>query len=76
MKPLDPSELKMEQEANLFARCLLMPEDLIRRELAERPYSIDLIDGGPDLKRLAKRFEVSELMMAMRLVEIGVLSVI
>jgi Zn-dependent peptidase ImmA (M78 family) len=63
-----------ELEANRFAAELLMPEDLLQRILGSllvgRPLSdIDLV------KRLARRFEVSEQAMTFRLANLGILTV-
>lgn len=54
-----------EAEANLFAMCLLMPEDLLRDEL-DKWKSFDLI-SDKDTITLAKKFQVSVPMMAFRL---------
>ncbi len=57
-------ERRMEQEANIFAAAILMPEKLVCKELetftesCSRPYKI---------KRLAERFCVSEAAMTFRL---------
>jgi Zn-dependent peptidase ImmA (M78 family) len=63
-----------ESDANRFAAELLMPEDLLRRALeallAGRSLSdVDLV------KRLARRFEVSEQAMTYRLATLGILTV-
>jgi len=45
---------KQDHEANLFAMCLLMPEKLVRAEVA-RMGGVDLCDDEP-LKQLAHKF--------------------
>ena len=56
---------KQDHEANLFAMCLLMPEKLVRAEVA-RMGGVDLCDDEP-LKQLAHKFRVSISLMAIRL---------
>ncbi|HEV3192981.1 MAG TPA: ImmA/IrrE family metallo-endopeptidase [Polyangiaceae bacterium] len=57
-----------EIQANQFAAGLLMPEELIRLEVAKkRPIS------EADVIRLAVRFEVSERAMTVRLISLGLL---
>lgn len=57
----------IEDEANQFAMCLLMPADMVMDEF--RKLKIDL--GGNDLiKTLAKKFEVPENAMAIRLTQL------
>jgi Zn-dependent peptidase ImmA (M78 family) len=64
----------MEEEANLFARCLLMPEHMLRAEIKRLVAAGevgDLIDdANPCIPRLAKRFGVSTVVMTMRLMEL------
>lgn len=62
---------EMEQEANHFAMCLLVPEKLLREELG-RIKSLDLCDDE-GLKKLAKKFCVSETLMTVRLHQLGLL---
>lgn len=69
-------EEQEEQEANYFAMCLLMPEDMIRSEIKRRGMeSYDLIDGGVQMRELAEAFQVSETMLLMRLVQLDIISV-
>lgn len=63
-----PEQEQREREANQFAMCLLMPEELVRKEL-KRMGGIDLADPNAT-KDLARRFQVSETMMAMRIGQI------
>lgn len=59
---------EMEQEADLFARCLLMPEEWLRDEVAKIP-AFSLLNPA-QVKQLAKTFAVAPEMMAFRLGEI------
>lgn len=63
----------MESEANLFARCLLMPEHFVRAELKKTDGSRDLTDPNNVVGKLAKKFGVSNEVMTCRLLEIGVI---
>lgn len=56
---------EQEAEANLFAMHLLMPEDMVRREM-RRMKSFDMADDKA-IARLAKTFQVPQSIMAMRL---------
>ena len=64
-----------DAEANAFAMCLLMPEHLLRADLAEKPKlgngRVKLTDA--DVHALAKRYEVDVVIMTLRLVQLGVL---
>ncbi|HEY1171015.1 MAG TPA: ImmA/IrrE family metallo-endopeptidase [Verrucomicrobiae bacterium] len=57
-----------DDEANLFAMCLLMPEEMVKEEIAK----LGVFDVNDDrkMKKLAKIFEVSETMMALRIAQI------
>lgn len=57
-------ELKREQEANSFAASILMPEELLRKEIGIHAY--DLTDEDA-IKKLAKIFDVSPLAMTYRI---------
>jgi Zn-dependent peptidase ImmA (M78 family) len=64
----DADELRQaDVEANLFAMELLMPEELVRRELAKHPF--DLLDEKK-MRKLADQFEVPLTAMAMRIGQI------
>jgi Zn-dependent peptidase ImmA (M78 family) len=54
-----------DREANYFAMCLLMPEQFLRRDIAEMG-GIDLTEDRP-IRKLAQRYGVSVAMMALRL---------
>lgn len=58
----------MEQEANLFASNILMPTDLVR-DAVER-VNIDLTSADT-IKELAKKFDVSETAMSIRISALG-----
>lgn len=65
---------RAEVEANRFAACLLMPEDLVRREFQKltpkrAPVQVDAVVGN-----LASTFQVSSQAMAIRLRELGLLA--
>lgn len=56
---------QMDREANAFAFALLMPEEMVNREV-ERMGGID-IEDDVKLARLAKKFKVSLQVAALRL---------
>ncbi|MEJ7736322.1 MAG: ImmA/IrrE family metallo-endopeptidase [Chitinophagaceae bacterium] len=57
-----------EREANEFAACLLMPDNLVREEIA----SLELDYTDEDIiKILAKKFDVSTVAMSIRLSNLG-----
>lgn len=57
-----------EQEANAFALELLMPDFLLREDLAGEP--VDLADSGSIL-RLSTRYRVAPALLALRALELG-----
>ena len=59
---------KHEKEANEFAACILMPENLIRREIEDS--GIDYTDENL-IKSLAKKFDVSTVAMSIRISKLG-----
>jgi len=59
---------EMDDEANIFAFALLMPEDLVRAEV-KRVHGID-IENDEKLTALAKKFRVSLQVAAIRLDQI------
>ena len=63
------NEADQEREANVFAMELLMPEFMVRRE-ARLPLDAE---SDPEVKRLAKLFQVSVQLMTIRLADIGLL---
>lgn len=65
-------QLKEDEEANYFAMCLLMPESQVRETAREHP-EIDIVDGGSGLNALADKFLVSEQMMLIRLMQLGMI---
>jgi len=62
---------KREREANAFAASLLMPSELVVREVEHRHFDLGDEDG---LRGLAEAFQVSVQAMVYRLTNIGVLS--
>jgi Zn-dependent peptidase ImmA (M78 family) len=65
---LDPQEI----EANSFAAELLMPRNLVVKELASRVPEGAVADPAKLLRRLAQDFGVSEQALQFRLVNLGV----
>jgi len=57
----DNNSRAMETQANMFAAALLMPEELVRREL----------DAMPAIHRLAQKFEVSREAMGHRIANLS-----
>lgn len=64
---------QMEAEANYFAFCLLMPEDLVRKEL-QKLKTTDLCDDR-FIVALARKFAVPVGIMAIRLGQLGMAEV-
>lgn len=67
-------EKRMEREANYFARCLLIPEVLLYKEI--EPYKS--YQGGYGMSRdnilnLSKKFAVEPEVMTMRLMELDII---
>ena len=60
--------MKDEQEANQFAMELLIPYKMIMADLENINY-ID-IEGGPPIPELAKKYQVSEQLMLIRILEL------
>ena len=63
--PDSEAELQ-EREANLFAMCLLMPEDFVWKEVKRMGGNFDIEDGR-SIKKLADKFKVSVPVMTLRL---------
>lgn len=63
-------EEKMEQEANYFAANILMPENLVKREVVKMQY--DLHDDA-NIEKLAVMFDVSLISMTYRLTNLGII---
>lgn len=62
--------LQMEQEANVFASGILMPTELLRREVEGK--NMDLT-SDENIKQLAKLFEVSTTAMSIRISSLGLI---
>lgn len=66
-----------EAEANLFALCLLIPEEPLRAALAtlkDHGVTLDLCDQEW-MDGLAKQFKVTPAMLTLRMIDLGLLSV-
>lgn len=61
-------KLVMEQEANLFASMILMPSDVLRREVEKMEIDLGNEDG---LRYLSKAFDVSISAMSVRISSLG-----
>lgn len=60
-----------EAEANYFAMCLLMPEELVNEYIAKAGIqAFDLVDD-PHIEAMAKAFGVSLQLMVIRLCTLG-----
>lgn len=68
MTAIDYTAQDREREANYFAMHLLVPSDMLRREL-NRIGGVDLSSDDGTLKRLARKFGVSEAVIAFRIGE-------
>jgi|CXWL01.1.fsa_nt_gi hypothetical protein len=64
-KGVDPAEM----EANLFAAELLMPRRFLENDVDVKK-GVDLLDDKESIKRLARRYEVSEQAMTIRLANV------
>lgn len=71
MLELTEIEKNQEREANLFAMCLLMPKELIDSDLFGQP-PFDLFEDKR-INQLARRYNVTEQMMTIRLKQLGYL---
>jgi len=61
-----------ERQANSFAAAILMPADWVKRVFKEHPF--DLGDDEDALVAMCRRFGVSSQAMALRLINLGLLS--
>lgn len=59
-------DINMEDEANIFAMHLLIPTDLLRREIGKLKYPLAIEDDQAVAKRAGK-FKVPTSVMALRL---------
>jgi len=64
-KPYTAVEMKQEQEANVFAATLLMPEHMLRAELTKKDYQD--MDENEFIGAMAKVFDVSIQAMTYRI---------
>lgn len=65
---IENSNSQLEQEANVFAAALLMPEDLVHKEIENLEFDLG---NEQSLKELAKRFDVSTTAMYYRMLNLG-----
>lgn len=65
-----PEKAQMEQEANVFASALLMPSNLLRKEVEKA--KLDLASDEA-IKKLADKFEVSTTAMTIRISSLGLI---
>lgn len=65
-----PEKLQMEQEANFFASALLMPTNLLRKEVEKA--NLDLA-SDESIRALANKFQVSTTAMAIRISSLGLI---
>lgn len=65
---MSASAEEMEREASLFAMHLLVPTEMLRSEVRKMG-GIELCGDGQQLKKLAKRFGVSQEIIAFRIGE-------
>lgn len=66
------SSVEEEKEANYFAMCLLMPEELVRREVSKMGGNFDLEDDKA-MRALANKFGVSIAVMTIRLGQLSMI---
>lgn len=62
---------EMEREANQFALCLLMPEQLVRAWVSKYGPPVELTEDR-HLRRMARAFGVSMTMAGIRLQQLGI----
>jgi len=65
-----PEKLQMEQEANVFASALLMPSNLLRKEVERAKLDLASDDA---IQTLAKKFLVSTTAMTIRISGLGLI---
>ncbi len=65
-----PERQQMEQEANVFASALLMPTNLLRKEVEKA--NLDLASDDA-IQKLAEKFDVSTTAMAIRISSLGLI---
>ena len=68
MAIIEKSTEQHEKEANLFARCLLMPRNLMKQELSKIEKKLDYDEA---VKIMAAKFQVEEKLMSFRMIELG-----
>jgi Zn-dependent peptidase ImmA (M78 family) len=63
-------EIKNEREANAFAAAILMPENLLRKEINKKHINVSEEEA---VKKLAKTFGVSEIAMTFRITNLNLI---
>lgn len=66
--PEEEHKIRLEREANNFAAAILMPEDLVNREVENMEFDLG---SEESIKELAKRFDVSTTAMYYRMMNLG-----
>lgn len=66
-----PSGEWQEWEANEFAACILMPEDLVKKEMKKIQIDYDDNDDNSWIEQLAEKFDVSVSAMSIRISRLG-----
>lgn len=61
---------EMETEANYFAMCLLLPEDMVREDVERLRGEVDV---GEMIEKIAERYRVEAHIVTLRLVELKLL---
>ncbi len=65
-----PEKQQMEQEANFFASALLMPSNLLRKEVEKAKFDLVSDEG---IQKLAEKFNVSTTAMTIRISNLGLI---
>lgn len=65
-------EIQQEKEADYFARCILMPYELLKKEF-ETGNKHKKLPPEKVVQKLAQKFQVSPLQMTLRLRELNIL---
>ena len=70
MHEIESRRRMTDLDANYFAMCLLMPEDLLRKEVSKMGKNADIFEDDW-IKSLANKFKVDEKLMLIRLGQLG-----
>jgi Zn-dependent peptidase ImmA (M78 family) len=66
--PEEEHKIRLEREANTFAAAILMPDDLVNKEVENMEFDLG---SEESIKELAKRFDVSTTAMYYRMMNLG-----